>query len=532
MSRGICRLPWSAVPPTGWPAEDALRWSMVTQDWAAARLKTSREAYGQFLAFCAAHTKRPDRAAIEAFGTIVCATLKPASAFKSMRGLAYALWALHPDENWAWLRQDNAVLLRRAREKTGPRGGKPPEPTFRVPRHKWPAEHQARWQAAFTATAANQPGQTLRERFEHRRAARGTPSVTPASSSADKSSRKRPRKKPWEWADATRAAAEKGWGCWLHWVDTQDASVSYDVVTVDRLGAYIDWCAERGCNMHSLYTYANNLKLALRVLYPAHTDKDLVEFIGDLKSLADSVPVDKPDISLLAVAELGIALCAEARERTMTVPDALKFRDGFLMLFLCWRPKRISNVLGLSLSQSFTFGADGAPEDIAFGKTKNGDQSRAAFPKALVTLYQYYVRRVRPLLAAAEQNAFWITEQGQPLTARAARRITRRWTEERLGLAIPPHLLRSLFATTLMQEGDGMLDVISSMLDHRDKRTRQHYMIIQPTAWASRRLNAVTDAIRNQAIAKKRSRRMSVRTRVHYRDSVVETGRDPANHLG
>lgn len=485
---------WRALPETDWPEADQVAFERACALWKGGRrIKYARTAFGQLLAFCAVEGCPIDRPAVERFHAAVRAHLTPESARTSLGSLAHALMALRPKDNWAWLLEANRGLLRQIRGI----GRKPrfrAAPSLRVPLEEWPEAHQAAWAAGL----APPPVTTFADRY-------GADAIRAALA---RKGGIRSRLHPSQWRPATVAKAARGWGMWLWWSMNEEPDADPDDVTPERLERYVGWRATRSCQTGggvkhcspvSLFNYAQELHMAVRVLQPGKDWTWLREDVRALEEMAE--PVRDKMVKLVPLSDLfllGEALAETAARQPPSVWTAVEERDGVLIAMLALMPKRIGNFGEIRIGRDLVLDADGNPVALKFERTKNGAPSDTPIHPRLRPIIRRFLAGNYRILNPHGSDLLWLSERGDPLTFSGINATLKRRTmeEKTIGVAINAHAFRMIYATSVGSFDPAALPVASWMLDHRSEKTLYDwYSAVSESAFASGKLDACTSAL-------------------------------------
>ena len=150
--------------------------------------------------------------------------------------------------------------------------------------------------------------------------------------------------------------------------------------------------------------------------------------------------------------------------------DALYWRDRAILEFLYATGTRVSELLGLRLSDVDLEGG------LVRVKGKGSRERVVPFGKTAARAVERYLREVRPGLDRGETGGgVFLNRRGRPLSRMAIWNLVH-GAAERAGVKkrVSPHTLRHTFATHLL-EGGADLAAVQELLGHADISTTQIY---------------------------------------------------------
>ena len=472
-----------------WPTEWSHLWekSSVVSNWPTNHRGNVKQALSRFLAYAAYADlpADPTKTAIEGYVKILDEHLSGTSVVSYMELLAHGLLVLFPDQNWLWLQESNRALRAQKISKAPSTKKKARErKSLRLPLEHWDEDEQVRWNNAFKDEGKLKPKRYLRR--HERKQAEDTQSTTKAE---------KYRKLHHQWSSSFRLRVQRGWGMFRHWC-TQN---NEDPMTPEALSGFAGACLDRGLSPVSVASYAFEAYRAATIMYPEGDWSwqracctELEETAVPVKDkLQQYVPPDQ-------LFDFAIDLMNEASHGLTTVSEAIQFRDGLFLALLCCTPKRLSNLATIVIGNNLVLNDKGVPEHLYFPTTKNGDESRSAFPKELIPYHLEWMERFRPCLlkSIADTNAMWIGRDGKPLGTNAFWSQLSRRTGKKFGKAVGPHMVRSCYATFFAEKGPEFMLLVQRALDHRDQRSIAHYQLMAGSFAAARELSLLQDRIR------------------------------------
>ena len=465
-----------------WADSDRQAFATAAVGWSPDVTRTTARSFGRLLTFAGGAHAIIDHTVVRRFAEVVKTRLSPGAAHSILKFTAKGLLNLRPDQNWAWFLQENRLLLRTIRG-TKPRPART-GPTIAIKFENWPEADQKAWLRGIAPITESVPSDDLLAAVHARIAA-----VKSKTESEEPRFKSKPARHPSKWSKSTESSAKRGWSYWLFWCASTGRPASE--VTADALDAYVEDIYQRGCMTNSIRKYVFELQLALRVLRP----EDKMPWLTKLCMTLDFVaaPADKFDrlIPLTDVVEMAATLMAEARSTGRSVHQAVKFRDGLILMLLAWRPKRRRNISEIRIGTELLFDENASASKLVFVRTKNGSSSSNPFPKPLVAIMREYLDYWRPILNPFESDALWLSEHGNPVSGESLAGMIFRRSGKYLGRKFGPHFIRTLYATSLGAEDPELFRSISIALDHRDQKTVEIYKAVAGSSNAARHLQNV-----------------------------------------
>lgn len=300
-----------------------------------------------------------------------------------------------------------------------------------------------------------------------------------------------------KWSAKTRRTVIKRYGQFLTWYadsyGTLAATDPFARVTTESVGAYVTELRARygtggdavSTTVHSML---RDLREALRVMCP-HTDLAyLTEIVNRLSIRAK--PIRRKASRVVHSAELfeaGLAQMAEAESAVdiSQTERAAKWRDGFIVAFLAYRPIRLANLchtfLGTQvrvIGERVTFHYE--PEEL---KWRTGPPLEFDLPAVLLDALRGYLRHCREHLRRGKRtDALWLSIRGTPMSEQALYQQVVTVTRRYLGVPINPHMFRDCAATSIALDDPERALYIARILGHSTLRTAQKHYIHGQTA--------------------------------------------------
>jgi integrase/recombinase XerC len=159
---------------------------------------------------------------------------------------------------------------------------------------------------------------------------------------------------------------------------------------------------------------------------------------------------------------------ADASAEASVDTDPLELRDNAMVELFYSSGLRLAELIAIDLRDldpseaTLTVVGKGA-------KTRRVPVGRAALEAVAAWL------KVRPMLAASEEPALFVSSRGQRIHPRTVQARLKHWAEQRGARRnLHPHLLRHSFASHLL-ESSGDLRAVQELLGHADISTTQVY---------------------------------------------------------
>ena len=148
--------------------------------------------------------------------------------------------------------------------------------------------------------------------------------------------------------------------------------------------------------------------------------------------------------------------------------DTFTVRDRAMLELLYSSGLRLSELVGLNL-------ADLDLTDQTARVTGKGDKTRIVpVGRVAIAAVTSWLEQ-RSGLAAAEENALFVSQRGTRLAGRSVQARLKQWAKRHGGgLALHPHMLRHSFATHML-ESSGNLRAVQELLGHASISTTQIY---------------------------------------------------------
>ncbi|WP_174442055.1 tyrosine-type recombinase/integrase [Azospirillum brasilense] len=408
--------------------------------------------YGQWLGYL--HRQghpldtAPTRDGVQGFRTDTAARTTDGTALDYLALLLQAVERLYPETDWLWL--DRLIDgERRSRRPRPPRQAQPPTRSTNqcLRLDDWPSTLRQAWLAA-----------------QRRAPTRYADNDGVAA----------------HWSPAFRRRIETALGMLLACQRRDGRSSAIDAGLID---VFIADLRSRMLAPWSVHSHVEALRIAaVCVIDPRRDWGWLTGVERRLRVEAMRAPGAKRKaarrVSLQTLAALGYALLNEARSAPHWGPnEAVRFRDGLMILVLTYRALRRANLLALRIGTTLILDARGARVQFAAAAMK-GRRSFGVRIDPLRPLIDEYLRDWRPRLGVpSEEPMLWAARRGAPLSASACSTRIGDLIEKRLGVRISPHFFRDRLATTLVEDRptDGAA-LGTTMLAHRDGGvTDRHY---------------------------------------------------------
>jgi integrase len=290
-----------------------------------------------------------------------------------------------------------------------------------LPFDSWPAEDQARWQAAFKAG----------DRFD---------GSGPGS----------------HLAEATRQNLFLSNARFLRFVfeNRQDLVDLPPEARINQLIAadYVTW-RRRSCGDAMIAVDLHCLRAALRLICPGIDWSWLLTIAKRIAAAAPRKPRKYHLVTSDRLYALGIELMdravadAEAAKRICKA-HAFEYRDGLVIALLSLIPLRRRTLVALRTGKQLVKAGDLWILDIPAGDTKTRRPLDYPISKELCTRIDLYLERFRRRIPGGDMHTgLWVSNKGRPMSAIAIYNAVRRRTMEAFGFAVNLHRFRHAAAS-------------------------------------------------------------------------------------
>jgi integrase len=251
-------------------------------------------------------------------------------------------------------------------------------------------------------------------------------------------------------------------------------------VTLTNVQAYIADLAIR-VNSVTAWNSIYKLRRAAQLIAPSVDFSWLVEIEGDLAFVME--PRSKLGKLVFAerIVEAGLTVIAEAKEFARAdFVRARGIRNGLMLALLVLCPSRLKNFAALEIGRTFKQirGRWWIILPAASTKTRRRPEERP-IAEWLNPYIELYLNEARPVLLTASHqhtDALWISSNTRrPMTARKVGSLISQVTKETLGVAISPHLFRTMDATTAADAKSDLPHLATALLGHTDPRSTEDY---------------------------------------------------------
>jgi integrase/recombinase XerD len=309
------------------------------------------------------------------------------------------------------------------------------------------------------------------------------------------------------WAPATNAIIAGGYARFLSFLaQTRDLDPHQSPATRinrARVEAYVAELRERN---HSSTVAGRLLQLvrAAAVMAPNTDWMWLRRIQARVRRMATPARDDRARlVPATTVLDLGIELMqrAEAGGGLPARRRALLFRDGLMICILAACHVRARNIAAMSIGGSLQRRGDTWWVVFGPGETKNGRPFEMPLPGPYTSYVERYIAEYRPFLARrsptpAADEAFWISDGGQPLTAKEVGQVISAVTKRELGRDLNPHLFRKICSTELAIRDPEHVGIAHQLLGHADYRTAQQVYNLARALDAAGRHHRMVKSIR------------------------------------
>ncbi len=304
------------------------------------------------------------------------------------------------------------------------------------------------------------------------------------------------------WRPKSVYQAQTAYGRWLAfalslWPESEHEPL-HERVKIDRIRRYIDVLVGRIRPM-SVAAEIGHLVLALSALAPT-TDWKWLRCLQYRYQIC-ARPAEKRHklVHPNRLIELGIALMDSADAQTPSIHTARRFRDGMMVALLASRPLRRLSFAALSLGRHVHRVGTGYRLVLDPADMKTDVGVEIDVPAQLILYFDRYLNSYRGFFPRASRvDALWLSSKGGPLGSDAIYDVVCRRTKTAFGVAINPHLFRTIAATTIAREAPAQLPIARDLLTHASLGTTMlHYAQAQALV-AGREYGAALARLRNK----------------------------------
>ena len=269
-------------------------------------------------------------------------------------------------------------------------------------------------------------------------------------------------------------------------------------LTIERVRLFVDHLAETNvpqsvaCQVGTLYQVA-------QIMMP---DEDWSWLRAIKTRLHRAAPVHSPRgpvITSVQLLKLGLLLMEESKpapDASISIKDAVQYRDGLMLALLALIPLRRKNLAALEVGKHLIREGDCWFVIIPGEEAKTGKPIDFAVPELLNSHLAIYLDVVRPrMLRRPACAALWVSDKGGALVHGAIGQVYGRLSR-RLGDWITPHDVRDAAATTWAISAPSHIGVARDLLAHADLRTTTKHYNRARGIEASRTYRQVIAAIR------------------------------------
>jgi integrase/recombinase XerD len=343
-------------------------------------------------------------------------------------------------------------------------------PRIYLPFDSWPAEDQARWQAALK----------VGDRFD---------GSGPGSHLAESTRRNL-------WISYARFLAFIS-------ANRQDLLDLRPAARIDPLvvAGYVAW-RRRSCGYGMVAVDLDGLRGALRLICPGVDWSWLSTLSKRIKAAAPRKPRKYHLVTSDRLYALGIGLMdravadADAAKR-ISKAHAFEYRDGLVIALLSLIPMRSRTLVALRIGKQLVKIGDLWALDIPASDTKTRRPLEYPISKELCTRIDLYLERFRRRIpGAAKHTGLWASNKQRPMSAIAIYNAVRRRTKKAFGFAVNLHRFRHAAASFWSIRDPVNVRGAKDLLGQASFGiTEKHYIMAQ-SRLAGRALAHVVDTVR------------------------------------
>jgi integrase len=316
------------------------------------------------------------------------------------------------------------------------------------------------------------------------------------------------------WRDRTLQNNENGYGRYLSWLSRQGLlSVSEapsDRITPSRLKAYIPDLKPNISSVSVTMAVAQLLSAA-KAFSPDANWSWLNRRVARLKfqakpsrekryAIQNTLDLYNYGKQLMDEADLGAGGELAATQR---------YQSGLIIALLAARPLRIRNFQAITIGKSLRWDGKGYWLTFSADETKTGSAIDEPFPEDLLPYLEAFIKTRRPVLlrrasggsAKVAHRSLWVDRSGEKMQEFTLRSLIERYTEQRFGRAVWPHLFRDCLLTSVAIDQPDLMRVSATLLGHTSLRTGEKFYNQARQLDASRQFGTAVSELREKFIS-------------------------------
>jgi integrase/recombinase XerD len=301
-------------------------------------------------------------------------------------------------------------------------------------------------------------------------------------------------------AASSRATLAHVYGRWLTAIgsaDPESLSLAPGArVTRERLKVYVARLRADGVSERTIADYLDGLRRVCALIDP---DVPLDWIRATANRIRASAPLPDKRERLVPPAEMLALVDQLVASGLGTGPSAAQdLRDGLILSLLVHRAPRLGNLCAMTIDGHLRrTGSGGLQIGFAAVETKGRRSLTFEIPERLVPAFDDYLAEGRQRIhGASNHTGLWPSQMGRPMSRTAIQRMVARRTRAAFGIALHPHLFRTLAASTIVVEAPELIDMVPALLHHADIRTADAHYIQADGVKASRTLADLIDELR------------------------------------
>ncbi len=209
-----------------------------------------------------------------------------------------------------------------------------------------------------------------------------------------------------------------------------------------------------------------------------------------------------------ALFEAGIARMERVETAVYAKADvkAVQYGDGLLMAIAICTLDRLRNLANIHIGRNLRLVNGRYVLRFEAHETKNKRPHQSELPPRLTPFVDAYLEVHRPqLLQSSRSDVLFISSYRKPMARQTMYCRFVAATKEELGVPINPHLVRDMAVTEIATNHPEKIGLAPALLHHASLGTTQAHYNQANQLEASRRYNAVLEAMRAEALATIRS---------------------------